>query len=148
MDYRILFIISISLFTAIAITTIALSPEFLLRLPLLSIEDNQTVTKEQLDGAREILKRCNWNDSEKDKMYEILYKAEKELYLVKDAKNATLSFNKVSMNLMKCARGQEPGPSFVETVFGRIAIAFDIFFGISTIFSWIRHYQKTGKNLL
>lgn len=127
---------------------IILFPETIMKLPLLSITENKTITKEQLDGAKEILQHCDWPTEKINKMNEIIFNAEKEYYIRNNPDNATKLFNQIQDDLFRCAYKKDPEPNYFEIMMGYFLKSIDIMGAILTVIGWFGHRKKTGKNII
>ena len=132
MNYTALFIISSLVLLASILTIFIFSPELAAKLTKLSVIPDE-LKPETLVAAKEILKKCNISEDEFNRINEVLFEAEKELNLNNDPIKAEKVFKNVRGDLISCELRPEGGPSFVDTILGRIVQAVIIASGISTI---------------
>lgn len=113
----------------------------------MSIIQNKTVTKEQLDGAEEILKNCNWPEQKINELNQVLFDAKKEYYLKNNPDNATKLFNSILDQLARCAYKKDPEPNQFEITVKYLADSSTILSATLATIAWIRYRKTTGKNI-
>jgi len=146
--YRLIFYVSLTVIAVSMISIFITFPEEILKLPLMSIIQNKTVTKEQLDGAEAILKNCNWPEQKVNELNQVLFDAKKEYYLKNNPDNATKLFNSILDQLARCAYKKDPEPNQFEITVKYLADSSTILSAVLATIAWIRYRKTTGKNIL
>jgi len=117
-----------------------MSPEKIGSLTLLSVAP-QELDRNQLDAAKQILKKCELTTEEFNRIDKVLFEADKELGLNNDPIAAEKLFKTVREDILSCKYRPDGGPPFSETSMGIIADFVSIISGISSVVFGILRYK-------